>query len=89
MENLIEYLKSRLKNLDDIYFRELNIKNKKVFIAFSDALIDSSLVSNFVIRSLVDIISSDELEDKNNLKSKIEEKIGINSKKLTLKIVLQ
>ena len=84
MENLIEYLKSRLKNLDDIYFRELNIKNKKVFIAFSDALIDSSLVSNFVIRSLVDIISSDELEDKNNLKSKIEEKIGINSKKIDL-----
>ena len=70
MENLIEYLKSRLKNLDDIYFRELNIKNKKVFIAFSDALIDSSLVSNFVIRSLVDIIGEKTLKEKNTLKNK-------------------
>ena len=84
MEDLIEYLKSRLKNLDDIYFRELNIKNKKVFIAFSDALIDSSLVSNFVIRSIVEIIGEKTLKEKNTLKNKIEERIGINSNQIDL-----
>ena len=85
MEDLIEYLKSRLKNLDDIYFRELNIKNKKVFIAFSDALIDSSLVSNFVIRSIVEIIGENSLKEKNTLKNKIE--LVLILIKLILKIV--
>lgn len=34
MEDLIEYLKSKLKNLNDIYFRELNIKGKKSIYSF-------------------------------------------------------
>ena len=55
MKDLIEYLKSKLKNLNDIYFRELNIKGKKVYIVFSDALVDSNLVSNYVVRSIVEI----------------------------------
>lgn len=85
MEDLIEYLKSKLKNLNDIYFRELNIKGKKVYIVFSDALVDSNLVSNYVVRSIVEIITNEPVDErKNTLKDKIEEKIGINTSNIDL-----
>lgn len=74
MKNYIEYVKSRCNDLDDVYFRKMNINNKNVFLAYNEALVDASLVSNFVVRSIVDVLEN--VRDFISLKEKIEEKLG-------------
>lgn len=74
MEDYINFLKSKLENLEDIYFREINISNNKVTLIFNDALVDTSVSSNFVIRSIVNILSNNTQKEYNekSLKEKIE-----------------
>lgn len=87
MNNLVEYIKSKCENLDDMYFRKMNIKNREVWVIFNDALVDSSLASNFVIRSIVEVLNNtaDEVSGEcDSLKEKIEEKLNINKSKIEL-----
>ncbi len=56
MDNYIEYVKSKLENLDDIFYREISIKDKNIMLAFCEPLVDTELVSNYVVRSIVEII---------------------------------
>lgn len=74
MKNYLEYVKNRCKDLDDIYFRKMIIDEKEIHIIYNDALVDSNLVSNYVIRSLVDVVENKSLST--TLKEKIEEKLG-------------
>ena len=78
MDNIVEYIKSKCKNLDDMYFRKMIIKNKKVWVIFNDALVDSDLVSNYIIRSLVETINNYEKtsSEKETLKEKINKKLN-------------
>ena len=50
----------------------------RVFIAYNEALVDSNLISNYVIRSVVEILKDKSNEDTNNisLKEKIEKQLG-------------
>ena len=73
MDNIVEYIKSKCQNLDDMYFRKMVIKNKKVWVIFNDALVDSDLVSNYIIRSLVETINN--YEEKSSEKETLKEKI--------------
>lgn len=52
MNNLLEYIKSRSEELDDVYIREIKVKEDIVYVISSDAMADSNLLSNFVIRSI-------------------------------------
>ena len=75
MNNLVEYIKSKCENLDDMFFRKMDIKNNEVWVIFNDALVDSSLASNFVIRSIVEVLNNTdnkEERENNSLKEKIQ-----------------
>lgn len=73
MKDYIDFLKSKLENLEDIFFREINILNNKVTLVFNDALVDTSISSNFVIRSIVEILSRNKNKyNEKTLKEKIE-----------------
>ena len=78
MDNYIEYIKARCEKLNDMYFRNMHIDKHDVFIAYNEMLVDSSLVSNFVIRSIVDVLKENENKDISSLKEKIEERLGYN-----------
>lgn len=87
MNNLVEYIKSKCENLDDMFFRKMDINNNEVWVIFNDALVDSSLASNFVIRSIVEVLNNTDNKEKrenNSLKEKIEEKLNINQSKIHL-----
>lgn len=87
MNNLVEYIKSKCENLDDMYFRKLNIKNKETWIIYNEALVDSQLASNFVIRSIVEILKNNDKEDvkeETTLKEKIQEKLENKNDELNL-----
>ena len=77
MNNILEYIKSRAENIDDIFFREIAINDKKVYLVSSDAMTNSELLSNFVIRSIVECLKDNE-EENDNLKDKIMKKLGEN-----------
>lgn len=79
MDNYIEYIKARCEKLNDMYFRNMHIDNHEVFIAYNEMLVDSSLVSNFVIRSIVEILKENDNKEITSLKEKIEEKLGYNN----------
>ena len=78
MDNYIEFIKARCKDLNDIYYRNIQIEKMRVFIAYNEALVDSNLISNYVIRSVVEILKDKSNEDTNNisLKEKIEKQLG-------------
>ena len=78
MDNYIEYIKARCEKLNDMYFRNMHIDKHDVFIAYNEMLVDSSLVSNFVIRSIVDVLKENENKDISSLKEKIEKRLGYN-----------
>ena len=79
MDNYIEYIKARCEKLNDMYFRNMHIDNHEVFIAYNEMLVDSSLISNFVIRSMVEILKENDNKEITSLKEKIEEKLGYNN----------
>lgn len=87
MNNLVEYIKSKCKDLDDMYFRKMNIKDKEIWVIFNEALVDASLASNFVIRSITEILeknNDEDIEESNDLKDRLKEKLGIKREKINL-----
>ena len=81
MDEILEYIKSRSENLDDVYIRNIKVDNEEVYLVSSDALDDSDLISNFVVRSIVETIKSCKKENsiaEKDLKSKILSKLEDN-----------
>lgn len=84
MSNIVESIKKKAINCNDVYFRELSYQGNNVHLIFSDAMIDTQVVSNFVVRSINDILREKyKKEDNNrskfiNLKEKIIEKLDSN-----------
>ncbi len=81
MNNLLDYVKSKSKDLNDIFFRNICIDGKEINLIYDEALIDSTMVSNFVIRSIVDSIREEsilknEIDEDKDLKAKIDKKLG-------------
>lgn len=68
MEEIVNKIKEKLKNADDVFYREVESNNRKATVIFSDAMTDSNLISNFVIRSILDIFES----SSSNLEKKID-----------------
>lgn len=89
MNDLVEFIKSKCEKLDDMYFRQMNIKDREVWIIFNDALVDSDLVSNYVVRSIVDILNEVPEEKVNESKSsslreQLEQKLSSKESKIEL-----
>lgn len=87
MDNYIEYIKARLKKLDDIYFRKMKVCQTTAWLVYNESLVDANLVSNYVVRSLVEVLQNNSLNDK-SLKEKIELKLGIESNDLENSIAI-
>lgn len=88
MKNLLEYVKSRIKDLDDIFIRRLNVDDNEINLVYNEALVDSTMISNFVVRSIVECIREEkvlnEIDEKNNsLEDKINKRLG-NKKDINL-----
>lgn len=75
MDNYIEYIKARLKKLDDIYYRKMEINGNIIWTIYNESLVDSNLVSNYVTRSIVEIVENMDFSIK-SLKDKIDLKLG-------------
>jgi spore germination protein KA len=89
MDNLIEYIKSKCKDLDDIDYRKIIIKNKEIWLVFNNALVDVNLVSNYVLRSIIDNVENKievntEKKDENKLQNKIKERLNISDDNIDL-----
>ena len=81
MKNLLEYVKSRSKDLDDIFIRRLCVDNNEINLVYNEALVDSTMISNFVVRSIVECIREEKIlndieEKDNSLEDKINKKVG-------------
>ena len=61
MKNLLEYVKSRSKDLDDIFIRRLCVDNNEINLVYNEALVDSTMISNFVVRSIVECIREEKV----------------------------
>ena len=44
MKNLLEYVKSRIKDLDDIFIRRLNVDDNEINLVYNEALVDSTMI---------------------------------------------
>lgn len=73
---MLDYIKEKLKGLDDIFFRTIYIDDERVDVIFNEALVDTSLISDFVIRSIVNEIKYKENNESLNLEQKIRNNLG-------------
>lgn len=91
MNNILEYIKSRCEDLDDVYFRQLEIEDEKICLVSSDAMTDSNLLSNFVIRSIVECIKNNGKEkeiDVTTLEEKILKRLGKDKEEINFEDML-
>lgn len=91
MNNILEYIKSRCESLDDVYFRQLEVDKEKIYVVSSDAMTDSNLLSNFVVRSIVDCIKNSDRQDEidiDSLEEKILKKLGEKKEKIEFEDIL-
>ncbi len=82
MSQILESIKLKTKNSNDLFFREISVGNQKFELIFSDAMVDSELVSNFVVRSITQLIKEKDNKENNDekldLKTKLMEKLNTN-----------
>src|SRR5574344_1019306 len=57
MNEIIDKLKKDTNNLSDIIYRKKTIRNKDIWVIFNEPLVSSDKVSDFIFRSLNDILS--------------------------------
>ena len=69
MYEYIERLKNETNNINDIVYRKKKIKNKDIYIIYSDSLTSGETISNFIIKSL------DEINLSNKIYKSIKDKI--------------
>ena len=66
MNSIVEKIKEKDKNLNDVYFRKITYKEDDVYLVFSDAMVDTQVVSNFVVRSINEILREKSILNDNN-----------------------
>lgn len=81
MSQIVENIKLKSKNINDLFFREVSVEDQKFELVFSEAMVDSELVSNFVVRSITQIVNRKDKEkndsnEKLDLKTKLLEKLS-------------
>lgn len=54
-KEIVDYIKEKTRNSNDLTYREITVNNDTIYIVFSEALTDTSVISNYVIRSIKDI----------------------------------
>ncbi|MEG0282105.1 MAG: spore germination protein [Clostridia bacterium] len=66
-KDILKYIKDSTQNSDDIIYREIDVLNETVTIVYSEAMVSSIYISDFVIKSLKesvkDIVKIEKLED--------------------------
>lgn len=76
MNKIVEDIKERAKNSSDVFFREVAYKDKRVYLILSDAMVNTEVVSNFVVRSINEILRNTQTDKELDLKSKIENRLN-------------
>ena len=76
MNKIVEDIKERAKNSSDVFFREVAYKDKRVYLILSDAMVNTEVVSNFVVRSINEILRNTQTDKELDLKSKIEKRLN-------------
>jgi len=81
MNNIVDYIKENTKDCSDVFFRDILIEEEKFNLIFSEVMTDSNTISNFVIRSLTEIVvkskEKEEIKEEADLtlREKIENKL--------------
>lgn len=77
-EDIVNYIKNSTLNSNDMVYREIEIEKETVYIVYNESMTDTDVISNFVIRSIVEISyrnqgkTNDTLNEKENLDKKKE-----------------
>ena len=87
---IIEYIKSCSEKSSDISYRKVKFNDEYIYIVYADSMSSTDLISNFIIKSIVDISKNKEeisLYEKQNFEEKNAKekwhkykKIKVNSK---------
>lgn len=59
MKDMIEKIKQKTGNADDMIYKEIDLKGKKVYLVFDEVLTSSSDVNDFVLKNFARIIDFD------------------------------
>ena len=77
---IIEYIKSCSEKSSDISYRKVKFNDEYIYIVYADSMSSTDLISNFIIKSIVDISKNKEeisLYEKQNFEEKnAKEKIS-------------
>lgn len=72
-KEIVDYIKEKTRNSNDVTYREITVNGDTIYIIFNEALTDTSVISNYVIRSIKDIEKNiDENKDEIKLTKKID-----------------
>lgn len=78
-EDIVEYIKKETSNTSDITYRKVEVLGEIMYLVFSEPVTSSSDISDFVIRSINDIVkSSENIEKIAKIKNNIEDYIDKN-----------
>ncbi len=55
MDKIYLDIKNKLSSSKDYIFKELSIKNKKVYLIFNEVLTDSEVINDFILRKLINL----------------------------------
>ncbi len=80
MKNILEYIKSKCEKSNDVYFRKIKVDGEVVDLIFCESVTNTDLISNFVVRSLVECIKINDKEQEKKDKEKLTLKQQILSK---------
>lgn len=81
-EDIVEYIKKETSNTSDITYRKVEVLGEIIYLVFSEPVTSSSDISDFVIRSINDIVKSSENMEKiakikNNIEDYIDENLEV------------
>ncbi len=85
-EDIVKYIKKETSNTSDITYREVSVLDETIYLVFSEPMTSSSDISDFVIRSIKDIIKANEESNKltkinNNIDEYIDDGLEVEKKR--------
>ncbi len=81
-DKIINYIKDKSGNSNEITYRDVKVKDVEITLVFTDSVSSSNDISKFVIKSIVDIVNEEYIEDEIKPKGAVKvTKYSENSKK--------
>ena len=71
-QKIIDYIKKQSENSKEITYRDVEIKNIKLTLVYTDSVSNSGDISKYVIKSIVDIVNADAIEKEINSEEKVK-----------------